>query len=553
MKSPLSSDTTIEYKPDANMMQASYIPTDRFEELDHIDLDGVFNVLEIYCDNLLPDLEACLVFLLRILRDKEAASHPKTLEWITGLVRKAIALGPFHKQALDLAQRLTGDMTIDARLERMAYFDLDPQLLDFRSVMNDPAMMRRKRILLTDVLDRMSAHVIAASQLLQLEYYAGNNHPEWLENFNPPKFFQEEWKQRTFLHYAGLGDVERAMKLWPEIASQPISEIQLNLAAELHAKSGDTEQALALYERSLAIDPRQKPVRLRIEELRHPSPVNASLLDKHSVTICLYSWNKADDLQKTFESLAQTNIGPAKIRVLLNGCTDHSAEVVERARALFPDNDFDVVTLPINVGAPAARNWLGALPEVRQSDFVAYVDDDVELPSDWLVRYLSVMNTHPDTSVVGGKVVFGSEPRMIQYLHRRFSVVYPGMIKLTDQCQIAQMDFGQYDYICETDTVMGCCHLLRIAHMPDGPNFDIRYSPSQIDDIAHDLKLRVDGGKIRYCGLVRCIHHQNTGGGFKRKMTSAQLGQVIGNDMKLTAYLQQHSDRIKTLMNEAER
>ncbi len=195
------------------------------------------------------------------------------------------------------------------------------------------------------------------------------------------------------------------------------------------------------------------------------------------VVICLYSWNKADDLSRTLTSLAKTDIGTAKIRILLNGCTDHSAEAVEQARSLFPDNDFGVIALPTNIGAPAARNWLGSLPEVRACEFAAYIDDDVELPTDWLARFLSVMEDHPDTTAVGCKVVFGSNPKMIQYLHRTFSLAEPGIIKLTVPNLVAQYDRGQYDFIRETDTVMGCCHLLRMAHMPEGPQFDIRYSP----------------------------------------------------------------------------
>lgn len=525
-----------------------FTPTDRFEELDRIDLDHVFTALEVYTNNMLPDMEACLVFLLRILKDNGAANHPKTRDWLTHLIRKVRDLGPLDPKGLDLVHKLTGDPTIDARIERMNYFVLDPALSDLRAVMNNPRIMDRKRSLLLETIERMPGHVLAASLLLQLDFYSGINHGDWLDTLKAPKFFQNEWKQRLFLHYAGLGDVERALPLWPEISQLPLAETYLNLAAELFAKTGDTETALRCYEQSLNFDPTQTPVRMRSAELANPTTPDFRLLQEKSVTICLYSWNKADDLEKTLASLAETDIGPAKIRILLNGCTDRSSEVVEAARSLFPANDFDVITLPVNIGAPAARNWLGALEEVRQSEFVAYIDDDVELPSDWLAHFLTVMETHPDTSGVGSKVVFGSEPRMIQYLYRAFSVVTPDIIKLTDPCQIGQMDNGQYDFIRETDAVMGCCHLLRLAHLNNGPAFDLRYSPSQVDDTAHDLMLRINGGTIRYCGLVQCIHHQNTGGGHMRQLSPAQVGQLAGNEIKLNAILQQHRDRILEIM-----
>lgn len=529
------------------MTNTPYIPTDRFEELDRIDLDQVFNVLETYCHIMLPDMEACQVYLLRILRDEGAKTHPKTHEWVSRLIRKIRDFGPLHPQGLNLAHKLTRDPVLDARLERLNYFSLTPDLLDLRSVLSDQRVMQRKRDLLNDVLQKMPGHVLAASQLLTLDYYEGIDHADWLDNFTPPKFFQDEWKQRLFIHYAGLSVVDRALELWPMISSNPVSEIQLNLAAELFVKSGNTPHAIALYEQSLLIDPQQTPIALRVAELKDPFQPDHSLLTKKDVTICLYSWNKADDLRDTLFRLAQTDIGNARIRILLNGCTDHSAQVVEDARPLFPNNDFGVETCLVNVGAPAARNWLGALPEVRASEYVAYLDDDVELPADWLAHFITIMEKEPETAVVGCKVVFSQEPRMIQYLHRRFTLAEPGMIKLTDPNQIAQMDYGQYDYISETDNVMGCCHLLRMAHMPDGPQFDLRYSPSQVDDIAHDIQLRVDGHKIRYCGLVRCIHHQNTGTIMQRK-SKTQTGQVLGNDMKFYFYFEEHLERIREIL-----
>lgn len=533
------------------MSDFTYIPTDRFEELDRIDLDGVFDVLDIYCQNMLPDMEACLVFLSRILRHGDAASHPKTQNWLGHLVRKAAAFGPLNLHSLGLAHQLTGDPELAARLERLQQFEMEPNLMKLLTVQSDPAARDRKRQRLLDELEQLPGHILVASQLLQMDYYLGIEHGDWLERFTVPKFFREVWDQRMFLHLAGLGADEEALALWAKLSQRPLCEVQLNLAAELHVRAGDTGTALDYYRQSVEMDPNQKPVRLRMAQLESPFVPDVSLPGKGDVCICLYTWNKADDLEKTLTSLAGTNIGPAKIRVLLNGCTDRSAEVVEAARALFPDNDFDVIALDVNVGAPAARNWLGAQPEVRQSEFVAYLDDDVELPEDWLAYFLTVMDRHPGTSAVGCKVVHGSEPRMIQYMHRRFTLAQKGMIKLTEGCQIAQMDCGQYDYLCETDTVMGCCHLLRMAHMPDGPQFDLRYSPSQVDDIVHDIELRLRGGEVRYCGLVKCIHHQNTGGSFQRRMTPAQIGQVLGNDVKFYYYLSQRLEDIRELMEKS--
>ena len=530
------------------MNREPYIPTDRFEELDRVDLDTVFSILDVYCRTLLLDMEACMVYLSRILRDEGFGSHPLTAAWVPRLVRKAAAFGPLDPQPLGLAHRLTGDPALAERLHRLSLYDMDSGLCDMRSTINKPDTLERKRVRFLRLLEEKPGHIPAASMLLLLDFYQGIERGDWLGTLAVPKFFREAWNQRLFLHLAGLGAAKDALALWEELQHLPHCEVQLNLAAEMYAKLGDTGAALDCYRRSLEIDPSQYPVTLRMAELEHPFVPDDSLTGKKDVSICLYSWNKADDLEMTLHGLARTNIGRARIRILLNGCTDRSREVVESARALFPDNDYGWEAAPVNVGAPAARNWLGAMPEVRASEFVAYLDDDVELPADWLECYLTIMERHPETTVTGCKVVYSYEPRRIQYLHRRFTLARPGMIKLTDPNQVTQMDCGHYDYICETDTVMGCCHLLRMAHMPDGPRFDLRYSPSQVDDIVHDLELRLAGGVVRYCGLVRCIHHQNTGALFANTFSAAKLGQVIGNDTKFYYYFESKIDNIQNII-----
>jgi hypothetical protein len=82
--------------------------------------------------------------------------------------------------------------------------------------------------------------------------------------------------------------------------------------------------------------------------------------------------------------------------------------------------------------------------------------------------------------------------------------------------------------------VMGCLHLLRTAALREVGDFDIRYTPSQVDDLDHDLSTCLAGYQIMYCGDVTCEHHQNSGVGVKRRPGLAQMGSIIGNDLKMT-------------------
>jgi len=42
-----------------------------------------------------------------------------------------------------------------------------------------------------------------------------------------------------------------------------------------------------------------------------------------------------------------------------------------------------IIELPVNIGAPAARNWLIARDETWQSDYIAFLDDDITMPENW--------------------------------------------------------------------------------------------------------------------------------------------------------------------------
>ncbi|MDR1659911.1 MAG: glycosyltransferase family 2 protein, partial [Desulfovibrio sp.] len=69
----------------------------------------------------------------------------------------------------------------------------------------------------------------------------------------------------------------------------------------------------------------------------------------------------------------------------------------------------------------------------------------------------------------------------------------------------------------------------------DAGDFDIRFSPSQVDDIDHDLCLALKGWNIVYCGGVTCEHHQNSGIGTNKgaRLSHASVGSILGNDVKL--------------------
>ncbi len=117
-----------------------------------------------------------------------------------------------------------------------------------------------------------------------------------------------------------------------------------------------------------------------------------------------------------------------------------------------------MVSLPVNIGAPAARNCLWELPHVRQADYVAYLDDDALLPADWLRTYLQTAREFPQAAVIGPKVLnLGALPS-VQYAAWYFSQTGDRLIRFSSTAPLV-WDMGQYDYRRPCLSVMGCCHM----------------------------------------------------------------------------------------------
>lgn len=523
-------------------------------ELELLALPEVLDHLDNHLAHFLPDRAVTGCYIGRLGRDPGLARDLAAQETLARLLAKRVQLQPLDTGALKVLGQLAGRPELAARAKLLDKLDAEPEGLRDVLAMHDlnlpPDEERREtESVLRALLRAYPSYIQAADLLLALDFREGRGPGDWTAGFGCPKPLFGIWLGRLFAHHAGLGLDDEAARLWDLLPAAFRHETLENPAAELFLRRGDAAGAKALYRASLARDPSQVPVRLRLAELDSPTPVRPELPAEREVVVCLYSYNKADMLARTLECLADTNLGRARLRILLNGCTDDSRERVAAALPRFGGRDAAVLDLPVNLGAPQARNWLAALPECRAADYVAYLDDDVDLPEDWLARLLTVLEEAPDAGVAGCKVVHPGRPARLQYLFRNVSPqARPDLFKLSLNAPEGQPDPGTYDFTRSTMNVMGCCHVLRAEALRETP-FDIRFSPSQIDDIDHDLLTCLAGRRILYTGLVTCVHHQNSGfsGGAGKTLTRAQAGNVIGNDVKFCAKHLDNQERLRGL------
>lgn len=527
-------------------MQYASIAPGLQAELAALGVDETIDHLRNHLGNFLLDAPVCVSYLNRLATEPDGLTAPRPVAWLLWLARAFARLSPFDAQAAEFCARI-GALPKDAPLHRALAKARPHETVTSRAqqVAGHPPDEARQRLL--DLLREAPFAVGIAERLLHLDLGLGIlPGAGWHESLRCPPLLREIFERERFRMCLLHGDDAAALELRDQTREAGAGDPGwLNCAAELAARTGDRAGAAAWYRKSLRQDPTQIPVGLRLRELETPfTPLPDALAPASgSMAIFLYSYNKLTLLEKTLRSLAASDIGEASVTLLLNGCSDGSSEMAAGLNGELFNGRMEIIDLPVNVGAPAARNWLLRTPRGREAAFVAFLDDDVEVPANWLPLLVSVLRANPRAGVAGAKTVFPGAPRRLQYVYRNVAVARPGLLRISLATPNFNYDSGFYDFLRPTANVMGCCHVLTRAALDAVRDFDIRFSPSQMDDIAHDLDLCLHGFEIMYCGLVACVHHQMSGVGIGNA-NLARMGNVQGNDVK---FYYRFADRLDAL------
>ena len=333
---------------------------------------------------------------------------------------------------------------------------------------------------------------------------------EALTGFAPPAELAGPFGLASANALLASGD-PAAVDVYRQLAGTlPLPVVEERLASAL-LRAGRRDHGRDLLSRCAQARPWNVGLWLRLHELAVDGD-RALSPPQGRVMVLAYSWNKADDLAATLDSLLASDLDDVRVRVLDNGSTDHTAEVIHRFADRFGTDRAKSVTMPVNVGAPAARNWLMALPETRASDFTAFIDDDISLPPDWLNRLGAATLRYPDAGVWGCKVVGYDGPARVQCGEHNLT---PDPAErgetLMSTVMLQDADFGQADYIRPCASVTGCVHLFRTNRLLENGPFDLRFSPTQYDDLERDLRMVLAGGYAVYTGFLAIPHKRRSG------------------------------------------
>lgn len=379
---------------------------------------------------------------------------------------------------------------------------------------------------------------------------------------------REAWELAWRAADWSLADAALAESTWP----RTLTQLRHRFAARVHLARGDAHTALAslnaspalalaasdagpraacllrvgggrgvdeaaqVLRRSLLSGPWRAGQWLRLYDLASGLS-RACVQPKGGAAVLLYTYNKSRELDATLASLAASDLGAARLWVLDNGSTDGTADVLAAWGERLGER-LSVVRLPVNVGAPAARDWLLSLPEVRRFPFVVFLDDDVALPADWLRRLGAAAAEYPEASVWGCRVADDANPLVLQNVD--LTPLPPageegGAPLVLPRVHLSRPDLGQHGYMRPCVSVTGCCHMLRTADIDAVGGFDIRFSPTQFDDLERDLRVVLHGGVVVYQGHLLVRHKRRSGELAER--SRADIGNAEANTHKLLTKL----------------
>lgn len=119
------------------------------------------------------------------------------------------------------------------------------------------------------------------------------------------------------------------------------------------------------------------------------------------VTVAICTFNRAESLRRTLESLAAMQVPSALVWELIivnNNSTDHTDAIIEKYRERLPlRREFE--------RRPGLSNARNRAIDLARGEYIVWTDDDVVVDPGWLTAYVEAFRRGPDAAVYGGRII----------------------------------------------------------------------------------------------------------------------------------------------------
>ncbi|MEE9394035.1 MAG: glycosyltransferase family 2 protein [Planctomycetota bacterium] len=201
-----------------------------------------------------------------------------------------------------------------------------------------------------------------------------------------------------------------------------------------------------------------------------------------TVAAVMTSFNKCEDVRKNLDSQRAQTIKFDQIIVVDNASSDGTQKMI---RQDYPEVTFVEMPHP----AYGACETFNIGFSTAGADFVAILDDDIILPTDWVEKMLAKFESEPETTgLISSKVV---EPNMPDWY-----LQHPGV--------------NQERYMA---TFRGCATLAKHSVIRDAGYYDVRFF---IYGNERDLSCRVLNSGFRILQFPSCVVQHGTPFGMKK-------------------------------------
>jgi glycosyltransferase involved in cell wall biosynthesis len=124
------------------------------------------------------------------------------------------------------------------------------------------------------------------------------------------------------------------------------------------------------------------------------------MADNPTISIAICTWNRRELLHQTLQQLASVIAScdrPIDVVVVNNNCTDSTSAVI----AEFHDR---LRITEVHEPTPGLSHARNRALSVLDSDYVAWIDDDVRVDANWLNMLIDGIRRYPDAAAFGGLI-----------------------------------------------------------------------------------------------------------------------------------------------------
>ncbi|MGC9469708.1 MAG: glycosyltransferase family 2 protein [Anaerolineae bacterium] len=237
-------------------------------------------------------------------------------------------------------------------------------------------------------------------------------------------------------------------------------------------------------------------------------------MDHVDVGVVIVNWNTRDLLQRCLESVLSNTDVSFEVCVVDNDSSDGSADMVA---SVFPH--VKLIRNDRNVGYPAANNqglrYLGFGTQGRSAGvrYALLLNPDTELPADALAKVIDFADEHPESGVVGPKLVL-QDGSLDLACRRSFPTPAISFYRITGLARLFPRSrrFGRYNltYLdenetAEVDAVVGAFMLVRREAIEESGLLDESFFMYG-EDLDWAYRMKAAGWRVYYYPEVEVLH-----------------------------------------------